>query len=136
MSSEYATFSPAASFTFELALSSAPSIPLTFTENDGTPIPAPGLAGATIWHMVKADDNDADADALVSLSTSEGSITITDATAGEAQLDYTAAKLTETTALKPGRVYPAFIKLKLSTGEIRTYGGQIIMTPAGITATS
>lgn len=119
-------------FSFEVALSSAPSIPFTFTEDDGTAV---SLSGATLWFMIKGDDNDADADALVSLSTTAGSITITDAAAGEGQLDFPAVSLVETAALK-ARVYPAWLKLKLSTGEIRTYGGQAVLTPAGITATS
>lgn len=130
--SEYATFSAANAFAFEVALSSAPSLPVTFTENDGTAVP---ISSSTIWFMVKGDDNDADADALVTLSTAAGSITITDAAAGEAQLDFPAASLVETAALK-ARVYPAWLKLKLSSGEIRTYGGQVAITPAGITATS
>lgn len=125
----------ASAFCFELALSSAPSIPFELKESDGTDIPSPGLAGATLWFMIKGDDNDADADALVTLSTAAGSITITDADAGEGQLDFPVASLVETQALK-ARVYPAFFKVKLSTNEIRTYGGQVAITPAGITATS
>lgn len=130
--STYATFSPANAFAFELALSSAPSIPFTFTEDDGEAV---SLTGATLWFMIKGDDNDADADALVTLSTALGTITITDAAAGEGQLDFPAASLVETAALK-ARPYPAFLKLKLATGEIRTFGGQVAITPAGITATS
>jgi hypothetical protein len=133
--SEYATFSAANAFAFELPLSSAPTIPFALTEADGTAIPEPGLAGATIWFMIKADDNDADADALVSLSTGAGTITITDAAASEGQLEFQAASLVESSTLK-ARVYPAFFKVKLSTGEIRTYGGQAAITPAGVAATS
>lgn len=128
----YATFSAANAFAIELALSSAPSIPFAITEDDGTAV---SLSGATLWFMIKGDDNDADADALVTLSTALGSITITDAAGGEGQLDFTAAGLTESAALK-ARPYPAYFKIKFSTGEIRTFGGQACITPAGITATS
>lgn len=127
----YATFSPSASFSFEIALSSAPSLPFAITDEDDAAI---SLVDASLWFMVKADDNDADADALISLSTSDGSIVLTDAAGGEGQLEFSTDATEETQALK-ARPYPAYFKLRLSSGEIRTFGGQVCMTPAGILAT-
>jgi len=74
------------------------------------------LTSAALVFIVKAAEADADADALLSLTSAAGEIVITDAVTGAAQIDMTAVK---SALLTPATSYFWQLRVTLSSGEIR-----------------
>lgn len=75
------------------------------------------ITGATFAFYVKEKDTDEDEDAVFTLTSADGEITITTAASGYAQIANTAAKSALLTA---GRVYYCSLRITFSTGEVRT----------------
>lgn len=83
-------------------------------ENAGTAV---NISGATFEFYVKTNDADDDGDAIFTLTSADGEITITTAASGYAQIANTTAKSALLTA---GRVYAFSLRVTFSTGEYRT----------------
>ena len=77
---------------------------------------AVSLVGASLEFIVKESPADSDADAVFSLSSAEGEITITNAVGGLAQIDNTVAK---SELLSPATWYYYYLRITLDGGEIR-----------------
>lgn len=93
-------------------------------ENANTPVP---LSGSTSVLHVKESPEDADADAVFSLTSDDGEIVITDATGGLLQIDHVAEK---SALLEAGRWYYWLHFLTLASGEVRLVAkGKLEATP-------
>lgn len=115
-------------------MNSAPSFTFTLVDDQtGVPV-ALDLTGAALWFAVKALPTDTDANALVFASTANSKIAITDASAGEFQVDLTASDTAETATFLPGATYYSYVKVQLSTGETRVRSGWVTTLPEGIEA--
>ena len=117
-----------------LVLGTAPSWPITLTDEIDGVSTALDITGAAMWFAVKEDATDADADALIFASSTLGSIVITDATAGEAQIDLTQDDTAETDDLLPYKRYFSYFRIQLSSGEIRELNGIVNTLAGGIEA--
>lgn len=122
----------ASPFELPLTLGTAPSWPLTLSDDSTTPATALDLTGASLWFAAKAAPTDPDSAAVIFASTATGEITLTAPAAGQAQIDLTAAQTAESATLLPDRTYYAYLKVQLATGEIRTRSGWLATTAAGI----
>lgn len=98
-----------------LAVGTSPSWAIAVTNPELADAPV-DITGSSSEFLVKASPTDDDADAVFTLTSDDGEIVITDATAGEAQIDNTAAK---SALLEPGRWYSWYLRITLSSGEIR-----------------
>lgn len=121
-------------FELSLPLGTAPSWPLTLTDDSVVPAVALDLTGAALWFAAKTAPTDADSAAVIFASTATGEITLTAPASGQAQIDLTEAQTTQSATLLPDRTYFAYLKVQLATGEIRTHSGWLSTTPAGIEA--
>ena len=125
---------PTPPFDLTLTIGSAPSF--TFTVEDdqtGTPV-ALSLSGAAVWFAVKSLPTQTDAAALIFASTANGKIAITDAAAGEFQVDLSEDDTAETESLLAGATYYAYVKIQLSSGETRVRSGWVTTLPEGVEA--
>ena len=117
-----------------LTLNTAPSWPFTAEDDSVSPIVPLTLSGASIWMAIKAQQTTLDANAVIFASTANGKIAITDAAAGEFQVDLTTSDTAESASLLPNVRYFAFIKIVLASGESRVRTGWIETLYEGIEA--
>jgi hypothetical protein len=118
-------------FELSLAVGSAPSFTFTLEDDAVNPYVPVDLSGASLWFSVKEASDDADAEALILVSTVAGGIAILDATGGEGQIDLTEAM---TATLSPGKTYFAFLKVQLASGETRVKPGFVKAQAEGVQA--
>lgn len=88
----------------EIKKNTAFTVDLAFTEADGTPL---NITGGTVRFMMKANESDLDAAAIVSKQTGSG-VTITDASLGTAEATITStdlATIPQTKLFCEGAVY-------------------------------
>ncbi len=90
------------------------AISLIDPDNAGIAI---NITGTTFEFFAKTSANDADADAVFTLTSADDEIVITSASGGLAQIQNTVAKSGLLTA---GRVYRWSLRATFATGEIRT----------------
>jgi len=127
---------PTPPFDLALPIGSAPSWPMTLVDDrTGTDV-ALDLTGASLWFAVKALPTATDAAALIFASTANGKITITDADAGQFQVDLTEGDTVATSSFVANATYFAYLKVQLSSGETRVRSGWITTFPEGIQAPS
>ncbi len=125
---------PTPPYDITLTLGSAPSWAFTLEDDaTGTPVSL-DIAGASIWFAIKTQPTDTDAAALVFASTIDGNIAITDAAAGEFQVDLSEGDTAPTTSLVAGATYYSYVKIQLASGETRVRSGWVTTLPEGIEA--
>ncbi len=125
---------PSQPFDITLTLNTAPSWPFTVEDDTVSPVVALDLTDAAIWMAIKSAPTTSDANAAIFASTSNGKIVITDAAAGEFQVDLTTSDTVESAALLPNVRYFAFIKIVLGSGESRVRTGWVETLYEGVQA--
>jgi Tfp pilus assembly protein PilV len=125
---------PSQPYDITLTLNTAPSWPFTAEDDSVSPIVALDLTGASIWMAIKASPTTSDANAAIFASTANSKIAITDAEAGQFQVDLTTADTAESASLLPNARYFAFIKILLASGESRVRTGWVETLYEGVEA--
>ena len=127
---------PTPPFDIAITIGSAPSYAFTLSDDaTGTQVDL-NLSGASLWFAVKSLPTDSDASALIFASTQNGIIAITDASAGEFQVDLSETDTAATATFSAGNVYYAYVKVQLGSGETRVRSGMATMFPEGVQAPS